>query len=92
MSRTGTMVFVLVLAVLLTGCQQLRLGKLHRAAERGDSTAILALLDRGTAVNTPDYRNVTPWGYAARRGHTAVIQLLLDRGAAPTTRPTRGGT
>ncbi len=60
MSRTSTMVFVLVLAVLLAGCQQLRLGKLHRAAERGDSTAILALLDRGAAIDGVDGEGNTP--------------------------------
>ena len=57
------------------------MGKIHRAAQRGEYAAVLKLLDKDTDPNERDERGLPPLQHAAFRGHVNVVQLLIDRGA-----------
>jgi ankyrin repeat protein len=54
---------------------------LIKAASKGDSGVVEALLDSGADINARDEQNQTALHQAASRGHTAVVQLLLEHGA-----------
>ncbi|KAI1167471.1 hypothetical protein F5B18DRAFT_601893 [Nemania serpens] len=54
---------------------------LHKAAERGHTTIIEALIANQANVNALDYQYRTPLHYAAAGGHIECIELLIDAGA-----------
>lgn len=54
---------------------------LIKAADKGDSEVVEALLDTGTDINARDEQNQTALHKAASRGHTLMVKLLLERGA-----------
>lgn len=76
--RIRLVLIFLILPVMLLGCQT----PLMKAAESGDRTAVLTLLDSGADVNEmTSYGNNTALHYAAFQGRLEVVGLLLDRGA-----------
>ncbi|MGH9937346.1 MAG: TonB family protein [Blastocatellia bacterium] len=56
---------------------------LYEAAESGDITDIIELLNAGANVNCALDGNGSPLIGAARKGRLAAVRLLLDRGADP---------
>jgi len=56
---------------------------LHVAAAEGDSKAIEALVDRGTAVDEVDELGWTALHWAAEAGRVEAVASLLDRAADP---------
>ncbi|TET69604.1 MAG: hypothetical protein E3J44_07725 [Candidatus Aminicenantes bacterium] len=54
---------------------------LIKAADKGDSEVVEALLDSGADINARDEQNQTALHQAASRGHTPIVKLLLERGA-----------
>jgi ankyrin repeat protein len=54
---------------------------LIKAAGKGDSEVVEALLDSGADINARDEQNQTALHQAANRGHAPVVKLLLERGA-----------
>ena len=54
---------------------------LIKAADKGDSKVVEALLDSGADINARDEQNQTALHKAASGGHTPIVKLLLERGA-----------
>jgi ankyrin repeat protein len=54
---------------------------LIKAASKGDSEVVEALLDSGADINARDEQNQTALHQAASRDHTSIVKLLLERGA-----------
>ncbi|MBK1645902.1 hypothetical protein CKO25_14850 [Thiocapsa imhoffii] len=76
-----------VLTLLLSACQPSGSSEEHteallEIAERGDLTALNALLKPNTQVNVRDSCDWTPLMKAALQGHAPVVARLLDAGAA----------
>jgi ankyrin repeat protein len=67
-----------------------RVDAMHDAAEDGDVTALVALLDGGVDPNAFDQGH-TPLHHAAENGHAEVIDALLDAGADPNVRDKASG-
>jgi ankyrin repeat protein len=63
-----------------------------KAAERGDTVAMEALLAKGADVNTKGKYGWTALMYAAQRGDLTTVQLLLSKGAAANARDECGDT
>jgi ankyrin repeat protein len=63
-----------------------------QTAERGDTVAVVHLLERGRDVNTASEINTTALMLAVEGGHTQLVQLLLDRGANLNPENTLGFT
>jgi ankyrin repeat protein len=62
--------------------RQLADHEIHRAAARGDATAVGSLLDSdATLLERGDHRGSTPLHRAVLCGSSGVVELLLDRGA-----------
>jgi ankyrin repeat protein len=62
--------------------RQLADHEIHRAAARGDATAVGSLLDSdATLLERGDHRGSTPLHRAILGGSSGVVELLLDRGA-----------
>ena len=60
---------------------------LHRAAQRGHTETVRALVQGGANVTTADYMGRTPVEYAANNGHTETVRVmnhLLKRGFRAT--------
>jgi ankyrin repeat protein len=69
------------------------LGKeLLKAAEKGDSTAVSTLLDKGAVINIRDRDGHTPLWLAATTGRTESVRILLEHKADPNTRGQDGWT
>lgn len=62
------------------------------AADKGYSTEVLRLLDKGAEINYSTYDGVTALMYAAQRGHNKVVQILLEKGADPNLKPNDGNS
>ena len=54
---------------------------LYYAAELGDSTRVIHLLNQGVPIDEPDNKGRTALIYAASRGHLTIVKMLLARGA-----------
>ncbi|MGM0534431.1 MAG: ankyrin repeat domain-containing protein [Pseudomonadota bacterium] len=88
---TGILLPLMVVIALLTGPRLMApetaavdpLGRtaLTLAAERGETEAVLGMLDEGTAVDDSDACGWTALMKAAANGHQAMLDALLDRGA-----------
>lgn len=65
---------------------------LVKAAEAGDTAAVLGYLERGESVESRDEKGKTALIAASQHGHTALVKLLLDKGAAVNAGTTRGST
>jgi ankyrin repeat protein len=65
---------------------------LHRAAMRGETSAIEMLLKLGADVNSTDQHGKTALHDASLKGHVDTARLLLDRGAKIGARDKNGGT
>lgn len=66
--------------------------ELTLAAERGETDAVLARLDDGTAVDASDRCGWTALMKAAANGHLAMLEALLARGADTEHRDQAGYT
>ena len=62
------------------------------AAFRGDTAAVLDLLERGADVNARDRDGDTALMFAAFRGHALIVALLLQYGASVYARARNGWT
>ncbi|MFW6345185.1 MAG: ankyrin repeat domain-containing protein, partial [Halomonas sp.] len=62
------------------------------AAERGEAETVMAMLERGTAVDDADGCGWTALMKAAAGGHLAMLEALLARGADPEHRDQAGYT
>lgn len=62
------------------------------AAEAGDASTVIGLLEMGAAVERVDRVNRTPLMYAARSKNPETIQILLDAGADMQARDRLGNT
>jgi ankyrin repeat protein len=62
------------------------------AAFRGDTAAVVNLLERGADVNARDKDGDTALMFAAFRGHALVVALLLQYGANVYARARNGWT
>ena len=62
------------------------------AAFRGDSAAVINLLERGADVNARDRDGDTALMFAAHKGHGLVAALLLQYGASVYARARNGWT
>ncbi|HEX8352357.1 MAG TPA: ankyrin repeat domain-containing protein [Pyrinomonadaceae bacterium] len=62
------------------------------AAFRGDTAAVINLLERGAEVNARDKDGDTALMFAAYRGHALVVALLLQYGANVYARARNGWT
>ena len=62
------------------------------AADQGDTSAALQLIEQGANVNTTTYDGVTPLMYAAQYGDTSMIQILMVHGADVNLKPANGHT
>ena len=62
------------------------------AAFRGDTAAVINLLERGADVNARDRDGDTALMFAAYRGHGLVVALLLQYGANVYARARNGWT
>lgn len=63
---------------------------LNIAAEVGCAELVSDLLDRGAAIDIPDYLGRTPLHQAARCGKLGVVKILVDRGAAISRKDNQG--
>lgn len=62
------------------------------AAFRGDTTAVINLLERGADANARDKDGDTALMFAAFKGHALVVALLLQYGANVYARARNGWT
>src|SRR5215216_3138954 len=62
------------------------------AAFRGDTAAVINLLERGADVNARDKDGDTALMFAAFRGHALIVALLLQYGANVYARARNGWT
>jgi ankyrin repeat protein len=62
------------------------------AAFRGDTAAVINLLERGADVNARDADGDTALMFAAYRGHGLIVALLLQYGANVYARARNGWT
>jgi uncharacterized protein len=62
------------------------------AAFRGDTTAVINLLEGGAEVNARDKDGDTALMFAAYRGHALIVALLLQYGANVYARARNGWT
>ena len=62
------------------------------AAYRGNTVAVINLLERGADVNARDVDGDTALMFAAYRGHALVVALLLQYGANVYARARNGWT
>ncbi len=62
------------------------------AAFRGNTAAVINLLERGADVNARDSAGDTALMFAAHRGHALVVALLLQYGANVYARARNGWT
>ncbi|HWS90274.1 MAG TPA: ankyrin repeat domain-containing protein [Pyrinomonadaceae bacterium] len=62
------------------------------AAFRGDTAAVINLLERGAEVNARDRDGDTALMFAAHRGHGLIVALLLQYGANVYARARNGWT
>ena len=62
------------------------------AAFRGDTAAVINLLERGADVNARDRDGDTALMFAAYKGHALVVALLLQYGANVYARARNGWT
>jgi ankyrin repeat protein/predicted TIM-barrel fold metal-dependent hydrolase len=62
---------------------------IHRAADAGDLTKVMAFIQEGIDVNTKVH-GCTPLHCAARYGHKEVAELLIAEGANINAKDTRG--
>jgi ankyrin repeat protein len=76
MNKTTTCLIALAAAMLLTGCES----PLNQAAQRGDTTRVQQLLDKGADINAKS-NGRTPLMWAAQNGNTIVLEQLLSKGA-----------
>ena len=72
---------VIVILFLSVACEKSREIELFRASASGDTTSVMALIDRGINVNAREAEGETPLMYAATEGHIDVVKILLKRGA-----------
>lgn len=89
---------MLVLAVTLMAWQAPALDgdgltPLMRAAARGDTAVVTALVVGGADVNAAHaLLKLTPLMFAAYGGHDAAVQVLLERGATPNVKDASGAS
>ena len=82
--RLTYLLMVLLLPLLSANAQSLN-GKLWKAVDGGDGTAIQALKDEGANVNA--LRNgVSPLMFAVQSGQRELCEALLNAGADPNAR------
>ena len=62
------------------------------AAERGDLSETIRLLDRGADANSRDQEGATALMKAAQNGHVQAVEVLLARGADPSLTNQSGAT
>lgn len=66
---------------------------IYEAAEKGDASAVGALIRQGFDINKPDENGLTIMHYAAIGNHPEVIEMLTeDFGANPNIRDAQGRT
>lgn len=65
---------------------------LVKAAEAGDTAAVLGYLKQGKSVEARDQKGKTALIAASQHGHTDLVKLLLDKGASVNARTTSGST
>ncbi len=81
MTRTRiTILLIALLIPLLASAVDIN-QELIKAAEKGDTAAVKALLDRGADVNAKDENGGTALMEAALLGNNATVQALLEAGA-----------
>jgi uncharacterized protein len=90
---------IMILSLLLIGCAQedssvLGFGRTPflQAIESGDTTAIRALLNKGSNPNEADDLGWTALMNASGKGYTAVDKILLDKGADVNAKTLNGWT
>ncbi len=66
--------------------------ELHRAARKGDTRKIKALIDMGLDINYEGSSGCTALHIATDSGHDAVVRLLLSNGADPAAKSSEGRT
>jgi ankyrin repeat protein len=76
MNIATTYLTALAAAMLLTGCES----PLSQATQRGDTTQIQQLLDKGADINAKS-NGRTPLMWAAQNGNKVVLEQLLSKGA-----------
>jgi ankyrin repeat protein len=62
------------------------------AVEQGNTQCLLALLDLGANVNSPNHEGYTALMAAAQSGQNAILKTLITRGAKSDTRDAKGMT
>lgn len=89
-----TLTLVLCLAVL-TGVASAETNELHRAAKKGDLTAVTKLLTESNmkmTVNAVDENGFTPLMYASIIGDVTISEMLIDSGADVNAQNQSGAT
>jgi ankyrin repeat protein len=56
-------------------------GELRKAAEKGQTEKVQAILEKGAGVNSTDKAGNTALILSAKSGHIETVKLLLDKGA-----------
>ncbi|MBI3949447.1 MAG: TonB family protein [Acidobacteria bacterium] len=80
MNQARTILLLLALLVPYTVYGQNAEEAFLRAAERGDTDAVRALLAKGVNVNARDEMGMTALMYAARSGQSEMVKVLLIAG------------
>ncbi len=62
------------------------------AVNKGDSSSVVLLLNRGANINTTTVDGVTPLMYASESGNLSLVKLLTERGANLNKKPYNGET
>lgn len=87
MYRFGLLPIALVVALTGLSCESAPMvanaGKLHLAAQSGNSEGVHAALKSGDDVNQADGYGMTPLLYAAATPNVSVVEHLLEKGADP---------
>jgi hypothetical protein len=78
MKKLFPYVLILAILVLSAGCAT----PLYNASYKGDTKAVIELLDKGESdINKQEANAFTPLMCAAANGHSDTVRVLLDRGA-----------
>jgi ankyrin repeat protein len=81
-------IFVALIILTLAGCAPTLLG----SVKRGDSTRVLAMLERGAEVNVKNGDGNTALHEATLHGHYEVVRTLLEAGADPNIQDNAGNS